>query len=283
MSLTDKAMIVTLSVSCWTARKQDKKVAEEVEQKHNARDAGRYNKLLIDKTHLDPLTSMAGRIRQRHYDLTLPWLDNGGRLLPSKLFFKYQSEMNTLKDEYRQKVDSFIPLYDSQLIADARNRLGTMYESSDYPPGVTLRKKFSVDIDIAPVPAATDFRVEVGDAERQRIQDEITARTEQRQREAMNDAWARVRRVVTNIHARMTAPKTIIHDSLVENAQELVQLLPGLNVVDDPVLAEVTHDITNNLLVEAWKLRKSASTRRAMAKSAEMILAKIPSEPDSTH
>lgn len=283
MSLADKAMVVTLSVSCWTARKQDKKVAEQVEQQHNARDAGRYNKLLIDKAHLDPLTSMAGRIRQRHYDLTLPWLDNGGRLLPSKLFFKYQSEMNTLKDEYNRKVDSFIPLYDTQLIADARQRLGTMYEASDYPRGETLRRKFAVDIDITPVPAAADFRVEVGDVERQRIQDEITARTEQRQREAMNDAWGRVRRVVTTIHARMTAPKTIIHDSLVENAQELVQLLPGLNVVDDPVLAEVTHDITNNLLVEAWKLRKSATTRKSMAKAAEMILSKIPSESDSTH
>lgn len=282
MSLTDKAMIVTLSVSCWTARKQDKKVAEEVEQKHNARDAGRYNKLLIDKQYLDPLTSMAGRIRQKHYDLTLPWLDNGGRLLPSKLFFKYQSEMTALKDEYRQKVDSFIPLYDSQLIADARQRLGTMYDPSDYPPGVTLRHKFSVDIDIAPVPHANDFRVEVGDVERQRIQEEIMARTAQRQREAMDDAWARVRRVVTNIHARMTAPKTIIHDSLMENAQELVQLLPGLNVIDDPILAEVTQDITNNLLVDAWKLRKSATTRKSMAKAAEEILKKLPSIDDST-
>lgn len=283
MSLADKAMVVTLSVSCWTARKQDKKVAEEVELKHNARDAGRYNKLLIDKQHLDPLTSMAGRIRQKHYDLTLPWLDNGGRLLPSKLFSKYQQEIGQLKDEYRQKVDSFIPLYDSHLIADARSRLGTMYEPGDYPPGATLRRKFSVDIDIIAVPQASDFRVEVGDTERRRIQEEITERMELRQREAMLDAWARVRRVVSTIHARMSAPKTIIHDSLIDNAQELVQLLPGLNIIDDPMLAEVTHDITNNLLVDVWKLRKSATTRKALAKAAEEILKKLPSEPDSTH
>ncbi len=180
MSLADKAMVVTLSVSCWTARKQDKKVAEEVELKHNARDAGRYNKLLIDKQHLDPLTSMAGRIRQKHYDLTLPWLDNGGRLLPSKLFTKYQQEIGLLKDEYRQRVDSFIPLYDTQLINAARQRLGTMYEPSDYPRGEMLRRKFSVDIDIIAVPQASDFRVEGGDTERRRIQEEITERMEQR-------------------------------------------------------------------------------------------------------
>lgn len=31
MSLNNKAMIVTLNVSCWTARKQDKKVSAEVD------------------------------------------------------------------------------------------------------------------------------------------------------------------------------------------------------------------------------------------------------------
>lgn len=277
MSLADKAMIVTLSVSCWTARKQDKKVAEEVEQKHGAVDAGRYNKLLIDKQHLDPLTSMAGKIRQRHYDLTLPWLDNGGRLLPSKLFFKYRKEIDDLKVAYHQRVDEFIDLYDTKLVAAARNRLGTMYDPQDYPSSSTLRRKFDVDIDIIAVPQASDFRVEVGDAERQRIQQEITERVERRQREAMAEAWERVRKVVSAIQARMEAPKTIIHDSLIENAQELAQLLPGLNIGDDPLLAEVTHDITHNLLVETWKLRKSATTRKALAKAAADILKKIPS------
>jgi hypothetical protein len=158
-----------------------------------------------------------------------------------------------------------------------------MYEPSDYPRGEMLRRKFSVDIDIIAVPQASDFRVEVGDTERRRIQEEITERMEQRQKEAMLDAWARVRRVVSTIHARMSAPKTIVHESLIDNAQELVQLLPGLNITDDPMLAEVTHDITNNLLVDVWKLRKSATTRKALAKAAETILAKIPSAPDSTH
>ena len=81
----------------------------------------------------------------------------------------------------------------------------------------------------------------------------------------------------------MTAPKTIIHDSLIDTAHELVQLLPGLNITDDPALAGVTHDITNNLLVDVWKLRKSATMRKALAKAAEDILQKLPSEPSSPH
>lgn len=276
MSLANKAMLVTLTVSCWTARKQDKKVAEEVERSHQATDAGRYNKLLIDKQHLDPLTSMASKIRNEHYRLTLPWLDNGGRLLPSKLFFEYQKAMNALKEKYASMVDAFIPLYDSQLVANARNRLGTMYDPTDYPSGEKLRRKFDVDVDIVPIPQATDFRVEVGDTERQRIQQEIAERMEKRQREAMLDAWARVRRVVETIHARTSAAKPVIHESLMENAEELVRLLPGLNINDDPALTQVAQDIANNLLVETWKLRKSATARKALAKASQEILDRIP-------
>ena len=48
MSLQTQAMLVVLSVSGWGARKQDKKVAAEVEASHNAHDAGEYRKRLID-------------------------------------------------------------------------------------------------------------------------------------------------------------------------------------------------------------------------------------------
>lgn len=276
MSLADKAMIVTLNVSCWTARKQDKKVSAEVEQAHNARDAGRYNKLLIDKAHLDPLTSKAGAIRQEHYKRTLPWLDNGGRMLPTKLFMDYRKSMGQLKTEYIALVDAFIPKYDSYLVADARLRLGTMYDPTDYPPGAELRDKFSVDLDFTPVPQGSDFRAEIEDSERVRIAEEIEERRVRRMQDAMKDAWARVHRVVSTIHARTSADKPVIHDSLIENAKELVQLLPGLNLMDDPQLEAITRDITNNLLIETWKLRKSASTRRAIAKASQDILSRIP-------
>lgn len=275
-NLNSKAMIVTLNVSCWTARKQDKKVSAEVDAAHNARDGGRYNKLLVDKSHLDPLTSFASSIRQYHYKMTLPWMDNGGRLLPSKLFLEYQQEINNLKDGYSRLVDAFLAEYDPKLIQDARQRLGTMYDPEDYPPASKLRDKFGVEIDIMPVPNAADFRVDVADSEVRRIQAEITQRVEQRQREAMRDAWGRVRETVTTIHTRLSADKPVIRESLIENAIELSRILPSLNVADDPNMAAVTQDIVNNLLVNTWTLRNSRAARQKVAQEAQNILSKIP-------
>lgn len=278
MSLSSAAMIVTLNVSCWTARKQDKKVTAEVDRLHSAQDAGRYNKLLVDKAHLDPLTSMAGKIRNEHYKFTLPWMDNGGRLLPTKHFLDYKKAMAKLKADYEQLVEAFIAKYDAHLIADARRRLGTMYDPEDYPPGSDLRRKFGLDMAIMPVPQSGDFRVDIDEAERARIQADIAERLEQQQREAMNEAWSRVRTCVSTICERTSAKKTCIRDSLMENAEELVRLLPGLNVVNDPALTAITEAISKNLIVNVSRLRDSASTRKAIAAAAQDILDRIPEQ-----
>ena len=276
MSLNNKAMIVTLNVSCWTARKQDRRVAQEVDAAHNAKDAGRYNKLLIDKKYLDPLTSHAGAIRQYHYKMTLPWMDNGSRLLPSKLFMEYRNGLDQLKTKFEILINNFIVMYDHTLVQDARMRLGTLYDPSDYPPGSELRAKFGVETDILPVPSGADFRVDVANSEVARIQEEITRRVNERQKQAMQEAWTRVREVVSTIYERTSADKAVIRESLMDNATELVRLLPGLNISDDPAMTLLTAEITDKLLVDVWSLRNSKSTRLRVADAAQSILAKIP-------
>lgn len=88
--LQKNSLIVSLSVSQWTARRHDKEITKEVKNTHNAsEDAGRYNKLLVAKEHTDPINKVAGKARTFHYENTLPWGDNNERLLPTKNYFKY--------------------------------------------------------------------------------------------------------------------------------------------------------------------------------------------------
>jgi len=276
MSLQTQAMLVTLSVSCWTGRVQDKKVSAEVEQTHGAVDAGRYNKLLVDKSHMDPLVQFAGKIRQYHYKMTLPWLDNGARLLPSALFLEYSAKIRQYTAEYEKVVDAFIDIYDRRLVQDARQRLGTMYDPEDYPPGADLRSKFGISVDIVPVPDGQDFRVDVGDAERTRISREISERVAQRQAQAEKDAWDRCRDVVTTIQTRLSSPKPIIRESLIDNASELVRLLPGLNVSNSPKMQAVCDSIALKLIVNPDVLRSSMTARKRVADAATEILGMMP-------
>lgn len=278
MSLQTQAMLVTLSVSCWTARKQDKKVSAEVEANHGAHDAGRYNKLLVDKVHLDPLTSFAGQIRQYHYKMTAPWMDNGARLLPSKLSMEYFAEIRKLKQDYQNLVSNFIQLYNTQLVQAARQRLGTMYNPDDYPAGSDLFAKFGVDVDIQPIPDGQDFRVDVGDAERQRIAQDIADKVAARTAAAQRDAWARIREAVSAIESRLSAPKGRIYDTLISNAEALVRVLPGLNVANDPRMDQVCSEVTSRLIIDPQRLRDSVSSRKRVAEAAREILGMMPNE-----
>lgn len=276
MSLREQAMLITLSVSCWTNSIKDRKVSAEVERTHNARDAGRYNKTLVDKTYVDPLTSFAGQIRAFHYTMTLPWGNNGDRLLPAKLFMEYSAQLRKLTSQYDDLVTDFLKVYDTRLIQDARNRLGSMYNPEDYPPSAELRQKFGVRTDITPLSEGSDFRVDVSDAERDRIRGEIDAKLAERQTKAQEDAWLRVKEAVSAVETRMLEEKPVFRDTLITNVEEITKLLPGLNITNDPQVGEVCKVITQELIVNPSRLRSSPSLRRSIREAASKVLQMIP-------
>jgi len=276
MSLHERAMLITLSVSCWTGARKDDAVVAEIDAKHNAVNSGRFSKYLVDKNELEECAAYSRAIRAYHYKMTLPWMDNGARLLPAANFSDYSAELRKMRDEYTRLVIKFLDRYETVLKPAAQTRLGTLYNPQDYPGRADLHAKFGIETDIMPVPNSADFRVAVGDAERQRIQAELDQRIKTRQAQAVADAWKRVRDVVSNVHLRLSAEKTILRESLIENAAELARLLPGLNVTQDEKMAQVAKDIADHLVVDMATLRRSRRERLRVADAAARILDKVP-------
>ena len=59
-SLSSRAMLCTLSISMWSARKHDPDASEEIARLHTAaNDAGRYNKLLIPRKSLEEIQKVS--------------------------------------------------------------------------------------------------------------------------------------------------------------------------------------------------------------------------------
>lgn len=77
-SLSSRAMLCSLSISMWSARKHDRDASEEIAQRHGAQpDAGRYHKVLLPKAAFAEIQKIVSEARQEHYFMTLPWDDNG--------------------------------------------------------------------------------------------------------------------------------------------------------------------------------------------------------------
>jgi hypothetical protein len=272
--LQDKAMLVGLSISRWGASKTDKKVTREVIQNHNAaEDSGKFRKALVHKSHLEPLQASSSAMRANHYKYSLPWNDDGRRVLPSALFPLYTQTHKKLHLADQQLCRDFIALYPN-LLSTARNRLGSMYDPNDFPDVSEIKDKFNVRVSMEPIPRAADFRVDVGDEAAALIRAEIEAEVDEKFQQAMKSVFGRIRDQAKHISETLSQEKPRIFDSLVDNARALVECLPGLNLTGDNLITELTADL-DAMLPHPDALRASPHTRKQTADAADEILAKL--------
>lgn len=274
--LQDEALIVRLSISKWTARKFDRSITRRVNREYGAdEDAGRYNKLLIDKKAIKAVDRAADAARSFHYDNTLPWDDFGGRLLPSANFLKYSQEMRKLKDAFEQAVQEFVGNYQSYLDS-AKGKLNGMFNPADYPSTYEIERKFGFDTDITPVPYSEDFRVKLQKHDQSRIEKALEEANERRLQEATRDLYVRIAGVVKRFAETLSDPEAVFRNSLVDNAVELVNLLPKLNVSHDPELEKLRKEVSKKLAShEPQNLREVPEVRAKAAKDADAILKKM--------
>lgn len=273
MSLQNQSLIVSLSISQWVARKHDKKVTDEVNTLHNAtNDAGRYNKLLVAKEHTEAVNKIAGRARTFHYENTLPWGDNNERLLPTKNYFKYVEEMAKLKAEFDQAIAGFFANY-NKVIAEAKIRLNGMFKESDYPSRSEIEDKFRFRTSFMPVPDS-DIRVGLVSGEVDKLRTSIESELNNRLADAVKDIWARIKTTVGHMRDKLADSEAIFRDSLFDNLQELVELLPCLNVTEDAHIASVCNSL-KGLMADPGNVRNNPALRATKADEAEAILKKF--------
>lgn len=277
MSLSDKALLVSLNISQWAARKLDKRETQELAAKHGTVEGvARVNKALLPGADaLDKVHKKTGEIRTWFYEQTLPWGMEGSRILPSANYMAFVQTMRTKILEWERLYGTFKQEYPA-LQAQARINLNGLYRDEDYPDVSEMDRKFKADVSFFPVPDAGDFRVSLSNDEIARIQQDVTERVEQAQAVAMRDCWDRLHKVVKHAHEKLADPKAIFRDSLVENAKELCALLPKLNLTSDPQLEAMRQELEGALCKHTPEvLRQSGATRAETASKMADIMAKM--------
>jgi hypothetical protein len=274
--LAKKAMIVTLKISSWSARKTDKGVTLEVASSKSASaEAVRVSKTIVDRKALMKIKEIATKMRKYHNTVTLPWNNDGGRLLPTTKHADYTAFYRKCTQDFDDAVTDFVADY-KNCIADASHFLGDMYDSDDYPDEVEIRNKFSMDLSFNKVPEAADFRVDIPEYEQERIARQIEERVERQHAESMRRVWNRIYRTVEHVYDRLRDEDAIFRDSLIKNVQELVALLPDLNILKDKNLETMAAELEKTLCSESPdELRKDKSRRQQVAQESKELLDKI--------
>lgn len=236
-SLSNRALLVTVNISQWSARKLDKRATETANVAHHAdATAGNYHKKLLPAAReLELVATIASQARKYYYEQTLPWMSDGTRIISGQNYLKFQSEMRKIKGLFETAVRDFEASY-PRLQNEAKTKLGNLYDAQEYPEDIGSR--FGIEYNFLPMPDAKDFRVSVSDAEKRaferKIKDIETA--------AMRDASQRLLDVVKSATEKLKDPKSIFRDSLLENISEVAALIPVLNISNDSKLDQLSQE-----------------------------------------
>jgi len=274
MSLATKAMLVKLSLSKWSTSKFDAKVTQAANAHFGAgKDAGRFTKALLAREADEEIRKTYNEARGFHYKNTLPWKDDGFRILPATNYQEYTREMRALKSKYESTCRQFVADFPGK-VAEAQQKLNGMFNPADYPDPAELPHHYNFDMEVVPIPEGADFRVALDEEEAEAIRKDMERRLEKAQAEAMEDLWNRLYKTVEHIVERLSDPENTFRDSLIGNAVALVDLLPRLNVANDQVLENMRREIETKLCAHnPQEIRESESVRKDLAGTAEDILA----------
>ena len=279
--IATSAMLVELSISCWTARKLDKRVSQEVDADKGTRArAGNYQKNLLAGTHkLDNIVKFAANVRAWHLANTLPWSDNGLRLLPMDNFLRYKERLGEYEEEYTTLVKAFLDEYPT-LVDAAAFQLGDLFDRTEYPEVNAIAHKFRFQYVFSPVPTAGDFRIDINEQAKAELTDNFNRNFDSRIQGAMKEAWTRLHDCLTHVSERLgdvnEGERKVFRDSLVGNAQELVDMLKVLNVTKDPDLERARQQLAQTFTgLEVKDLRESADIRKDVRAQVNDILNKF--------
>lgn len=288
MQLSERTILAALHISAWSGQALDRKITDEVSTRHDAEPgAGHYTKQLVSRKALHGVMKQASAARTAHRILTLPWGEDGTRILTTAGYQGYTEAMYQARIRFEGAVEAFLSEYPEGHLAEARQRLKTMFNKDEYPPLEEIKERYKLDVEIMPVPEKTDFRAQLSNESVKTITKDIERRTKEKLQQALNNVFERVKDVTGNMAERLRAFKPhpgvgraegIFRDTLVSNVKELADLLPMLNLTEDPRIDRLRDQLLNELTVyPPQQLREDTKAREATARKAEAVLAKVSS------
>jgi hypothetical protein len=306
-SIPSSAMIGYLNISVWEARIQDRTTRDEVLGAKGAKSkkaASVSKNLFSECPALEAIKNLRGEARVWFYGVTLPWDDNGGRLITTRQYMRVMDDYAKFKARFDDAVRVFVSVYQTEISKQAFEN-GALFDRSEYPNEDEVAGKFRFTLNVCPVPTSGDFRVDIGNEAMRQLTEQFEQATAERVAAAIAEPWQRIKEHVERVKERMDAvlaydpdkveqvpttdengtvvsveikkprrPK--LYDSLRDNGLELCTLLSDLNVTNDPRLEEARRDLERAMTrIDMGSLKESPELQSATKRAMEDILDKF--------
>ena len=207
IDITTAAMLGSLNISVWEARIQDKTTRDEVLGSKGAKSkkaASVSKNLFSECPELEAIKSLRGEARIWFNSRTLPWDDNGARLITTRQYLDVTAKAAEYEAKFNTLVQAFLSTYGTAISKQAFE-MGALFDRSEYPLADEVRAKFRFGLSLSPLPSSGDFRVDIGHEAQRHLAEQYERATTERVQAAVQDTWNRVRDQVSWVRERMEA------------------------------------------------------------------------------
>ena len=275
-SFREKAITVRLRRAMYIPTKYDSAATAAAESSFGAGNVGRYTKRLLKNcTQLKDVQKAFQDVYTYVIDHTLPWMDEGVRVLPNASYVDFAQEVGEFRRKALSKVEKLGAVWDSAVLAD-KARLGSMWNPMDYPTKEEMLAKWGISVVFSPIPASEDFRIDMDEADRKALDDAIHEVEQSSTGYLLKEMLKPVAAMAAKLSVPIGDEGSIFRDSLMGNLKDVANRAKKLNLNHDARVDEVIADIekvTNSVTLTA--LRETTEVRNATAKQMKSLADKI--------
>jgi hypothetical protein len=266
MCLRDKAVTVRFTRSMFNPYRFSQTATEAAENSVGKTNVGRFNKrLLKDCKELKEAISAFDETYRYIIKNTLPWMDDGVRVLPTSTYQEFMEKYGDLRTEAMDKVRKLEQVWDSAVAHDA-DRLGTLFNVLDYPTADQIAQRFKMKCVCAPIPSSEDFRVEVDEETKADLEDAVSQVESSSGEYLLKEILEPVQAMAAKLHTKIGEEGSVFRNTLVTNVTDVCERARKLNIAGDPRVEEIIGDIEKSIGgVEPDALRLSDATRERVA------------------
>lgn len=235
-------------------------------------------KKLVDVRHeaFRRLTSLRTRIGQYWRSVTLPYVEPGIRLIQQSGIDAFVHQMEGFREELTEAEGDLNAVYD-QVKADARDRLGRLFNPADYPP--EIRGLFAVDFDFPSV-EPPNYLLQLNPEIYAEEQARVARRFEEAVQLAEQAFIGELAKLVSHLTERLTAgpdtEKKVFRDSAIANLTEYFARFRDLNVRSNAQLDQLVEQAQQIVRgIAPQELRDNAGLRQHVATQLTAVQATL--------
>jgi hypothetical protein len=247
LNISSQAMLVSSKFKLLGIYRKDEVATDHVNTHYEAKDVAKVTKCLLQGRHLKNIKAVRTAVCDFIGKHTLPWSEDGKRLLPATNFDKFQAQIEDFKHQWKIEVDDFIRRYDD-ILYESASMSGKLFEANAFPSKDDIKKKFSFSVNFSSVPNANDFRIDlIGESAEAEIRKSIEDQVSSEVLDGKKDILERITKNMKHLAGVLTDPNKQFRKSALTNAKEMATLLNDLNITQDKTITKLSES-TSKLL-----------------------------------